>query len=155
MHTSMGDTSHIITFTATFAHRCMIKQANTVRTHLSSLQKLFRFSDASSEHTGSKKDKDVVMMDMEQRSFERLEYTEWTLVLMDINGTLLHREWLGYQQAKCTRMSSRTHHIANRIYTQITREVHHSPTPSHFTLIGLRPCQDEAHGDHFLQWYIQ
>ena len=104
---SMGDMyphHHIDTLTC----RCMIKQAKTVRTHLSSLQKLFRYSGASTEHTGSKKDKDVVMMDMEARSFERREYTEWTLVLMDINGTLLHREWIGHQQV-CEHIHSHTH----------------------------------------------
>ena len=116
----------------------MIRQANKVRTHMSSLQKLFRFSGASDEHTGSKKDKNVVMMDMEARSFERLEYKDWTLVLMDINGTLLYRKWLGYQQVHTLTHVHEHAHPHTCIHMHIRIHYYHCHTHAHaHTLLSL------------------
>ena len=65
---------------------------------MSALQKMFRFSGVSAEHTGSKPNKKSILEVDLSTAAERLEYADWNLVLMDLNGTLLYRKWLGFNE---------------------------------------------------------
>ena len=75
-----------------------------MRKHLLSLQKRFQFSGVSAEHTGSKKNKSVADLGLSAESPNKaFDYTGWTLIMFDLNGTILHRQWLGYKKGytKC------------------------------------------------------
>ena len=77
---------------------------SSMRKHMASLQKMFRFNGVSSKHTGSKKDKKVKDLGMGPQVKKKVfDYSDWTrtLIFMDLNGTLLllWREWIGH--AKC------------------------------------------------------
>ena len=74
------------------------KLSSAIRKHLSAMQKMWHFSGVSAEHTGSKLDKDICEIDLDSEPVWTVDYSAWTLILLDVNGTLLYRKWLGYKQ---------------------------------------------------------
>ena len=64
---------------------------------------MFLFNGVSAEHTGSKKDKKVQDLGIGPESAKQtFDYTNWNLVLMDLNGTLLWRKWIGHKEGYAT-----------------------------------------------------
>ena len=72
---------------------------NSMRKHIASIQRMFRFNGISAEHTGSKKNKKVQDLGIGPESTKKVfDYSNWNLVLMDLNGTLLWRKWIGHKE---------------------------------------------------------
>ena len=81
-----------------YASQCHNRSNNSMRLHMSWWQRYFQFNGESTSHTGSKKNKSLSELGLGTTVdlSDSFDFTGWTLVLFDLNGTILYREWLGF-----------------------------------------------------------
>ena len=74
-----------------YRSQCHSRSNNSMRLHMSWWQRHLQFNGESTSHTGSKTNKSLGLGST-IHLHEGFDFTGWTLLLFDLNGTTLYRE---------------------------------------------------------------